>query len=55
MSALRRSEHAPSPAHAEPMPDWERELLGPQDDAAPASVEAAAPAAEAPAEAPAPG
>jgi small subunit ribosomal protein S2 len=33
-------------ATSEPMPDWERELLGAQEDAAPAATEDAAPAAE---------
>ena len=32
-------------ATSEPMPDWERELLGAQEDAAPAATEDAAPAA----------
>jgi len=33
-------------ATTEPMPDWERELLGTQEDGAPAATEDAAPAAE---------
>ena len=33
-------------ATSEPMPDWERELLGAQEDAAPAASDDAAPAAE---------